>query len=396
MKEKFKAYTNPTQLLGILDIQGSQRCLIALAPERGLERAFEESADEVMAWHHDYSIWHGEHKPKGSFDFSPPAGPFDLVLFYLPKSKEYQKWAMLQILPQMKLSGRLIAVGSKDSGAASAGKMLEKFLHVKGKESARHCIAWDCVLEKENTELTKPAWEEFKAQAWGHEVTALTLPGVFAHGALDDGTRFLLDTLQAELLHFKTALDWGCGSGVIAALLKSLRPQAEVTAADINAAALVCAKETFSKNGLDIKTVASDGFSDLPDKYELIITNPPAHKGVEVDKKMTEKFIAEASQHLSGPGVLILVANSHLAYMPALEAAFELVETIARNTRFVIIKAKSAGKGRYRRPAAPAEDETDAMSQHMTGALFPDDGEKRNPEFQNRAKSKYKGKKGKR
>ena len=70
-------------------------------------------------------------------------------------------------------------------------------------------------------------------------------------------------------------LDLCTGSGCIAVSLKSYCPDISVTAADISGQALQVAEENARENQTEIHFVQSDLFANLPDRYDLIVSNPP-------------------------------------------------------------------------------------------------------------------------
>lgn len=69
-------------------------------------------------------------------------------------------------------------------------------------------------------------------------------------------------------------LDIGTGSGAIAiSLSKNLN--SEVTACDISEPCLILAKQNSIENNTNINFIKSDIFSNIKDKYDIIISNPP-------------------------------------------------------------------------------------------------------------------------
>lgn len=70
-------------------------------------------------------------------------------------------------------------------------------------------------------------------------------------------------------------IDLGTGSGCIAITLKKLFPNASISAVDISRKALGLAKENAIKNNVDIIFYKSDMLTDINDKYDVIISNPP-------------------------------------------------------------------------------------------------------------------------
>ncbi len=163
---------------------------------------------------------------------------------------------------------------------------------------------------------------------------------MFSHGKLDEGTDFLLAQLRA--LPFEKALDWGCGAGVIGAALKLAHPEKHVDFVDSNVMALEATRRTLASNGFATDSVwPSDIFSDVHGRYDVIVSNPPFHKKLETDFSITERFLREAGEHLTGSGRLIIVANAFINYFPPLRESFGKVEVVAENTKFRVIEAKA-------------------------------------------------------
>lgn len=98
----------------------------------------------------------------------------------------------------------------------------------------------------------------------------------------------LIPRLETELLVEKTIkyinkyfnneikiLDIGTGSGCIAITLNKLLDNSMVTAVDISKDALDVARENNKINNTDVNFIESDVFSNINDKYDVIISNPP-------------------------------------------------------------------------------------------------------------------------
>jgi len=70
-------------------------------------------------------------------------------------------------------------------------------------------------------------------------------------------------------------LDIGTGSGAIAIALAKARSDWSVTAADISQEALELANENAKNQNLQIFLKKSDCFTEISEKYDIIISNPP-------------------------------------------------------------------------------------------------------------------------
>ena len=72
-----------------------------------------------------------------------------------------------------------------------------------------------------------------------------------------------------------SVLDIGTGSGAIALSLAKNRPDWSVTAADISQDALDLANENAKNQNLQIFLKKSDCFTEISEKYDIIVSNPP-------------------------------------------------------------------------------------------------------------------------
>jgi release factor glutamine methyltransferase len=126
--------------------------------------------------------------------------------------------------------------------------------------------------------------------------------------------------LEKELIKYikkykpNSVLDLGTGTGIQAIAAKKNGVKT-VVAADINPEAILCAKKN-SKN-LDIDFIQSDLFSNIYEKFNLIVFNtpylpsePPLDPQWSGGKKFIEKFLKESKKHLSPNGTVIFVHSS--------------------------------------------------------------------------------------
>lgn len=174
---------------------------------------------------------------------------------------------------------------------------------------------------------------------------------VVAHGAafagprLDIGTRFLLEHLVPMAPHARTAVDLGCGTGILAVSLAKARPELTVVATDQSAAAVASAAATAVANGVAerVAVLRDDAMSSLPDAgTDLIVCNPPFHIGAAVHTGSAIKMFQAAGRTLAPTGELWTVYNGHLNYRGVLERLVGPTDIVARNRKFVVARSRLA------------------------------------------------------
>lgn len=174
----------------------------------------------------------------------------------------------------------------------------------------------------------------------GHKFKAETRADLFSPKDLDRGSRLLLEQLVD--VEYVSALDWGCGWGAMTLWLAKHRPGADVLALDSDIGAIKATRANVELNGLkNVEVVISHGYEDISadQTYDLIISNPPTHRGREV----VETMIAESRQRLTQGGRLIIVVEARLKpwVQRALTAEFGTCEVLARSSKHVVLAGRS-------------------------------------------------------
>ncbi|WP_104169254.1 class I SAM-dependent methyltransferase [Cryobacterium sp. M23] len=161
----------------------------------------------------------------------------------------------------------------------------------------------------------------------------------FAGATVDIGTRYLLEFLDRMKTDARSAIDLGCGTGVLAATLARRRPALRVTATDQSAAAVASARATMVANALAdrVTVVRDDALQSQPDaSAELIVLNPPFHIGSSVHAGIALKLFDDAGRVLQPGGELWSVWNTHLGYRPALTRLVGPTHQVGRNAKFTV------------------------------------------------------------
>ncbi|HEY3987595.1 16S rRNA (guanine(1207)-N(2))-methyltransferase RsmC [Cedecea sp.] len=264
------------------------------------------------------------------------------LVYYWPKNKPEAQFQLMNILSLMPVGTDVFVVGENRSGVRSAEQMLADVCPLTKIDSARRCGLYHGRLEQQ------PAFDE--NSGWGeylHEgMTVKTLPGVFSRDGLDTGSKLLLSTLTP---HTKgKVLDVGCGAGVLAITLASHSPKVRLTLSDVSAPAVAASRATLAANGIEGEVVASNVYSEINGRFDMIISNPPFHDGMQTSLDAAHQLIRGAARHLNMGGELRIVANAFLAYPNVLDEVFGSHEVIAQTGRFKVYRAVLTRAGKKR------------------------------------------------
>lgn len=321
----------------VLFIGLSDAAVLAQVPHSGQVLTDHYGVYQQLAGH---PVWQPVY---GYFGDETPLAAADTVVVFMPKAKAELALRLQAAAALVAPAGSLVLIGEKREGVASAVKQLQAISSQAYKvDSARHCQVWQGTPDAPGQPLKMEDWLEWHTvEVAGVSVEVAGLPGIFSAGRLDEGTRMLLDTLAAQPVR-GPVLDFACGAGVIGAWLQANQPGdgLRVDGVDVQAQAVLCARETYRRAGAEGHIEPGDGLAEVSGRYQTIVTNPPFHSGVRTDTSMTTRFLQQVAKHLKSGGELRLVANSFLPYQEQIDRHIGPSEVLARDNRFTVYRAK--------------------------------------------------------
>lgn len=171
----------------------------------------------------------------------------------------------------------------------------------------------------------------------------------FNTNRLDAGTALLVRALvNAGLLEsgrHGRAVDVGSGSGILAALLA--RAGWTVLATDVSAAACESTALTVAANSVEVAVMPTVGLAGVAGGLDLVVTNPPFHRGTAKDSTPTRDLFEQAGQRLRPGGELWVVFNSHLPYLGWLRELIGPTRVITRDRSYTVtLSTQVAGRHR--------------------------------------------------
>ncbi|HEY9480845.1 MAG TPA: class I SAM-dependent methyltransferase [Candidatus Paceibacterota bacterium] len=259
------------------------------------------------------------------------------AVVFLPKSKALIDMTLSLVSGMVIQGGTIVLAGANDAGIRSAKDAYEKNIGpVREKIVGNHSALYVGTNERRGAGKTIEDFLAFAPIEFdGMTIEAASVPGVFSAGELDAGTKLLLEHVPYDK---KSVLDMACGAGTIGAFYIKKNPGATVTLSDASPLAVLATKKTLEKNNMSGSVVESDAFERITGKFDLILCNPPFHKGVGTDYSFIEKFAAQARKYLNPNGQVFVVANAFLAYQDIL-SKIGPTEIVADDRKFRVYRS---------------------------------------------------------
>ena len=321
---------------------GAGPVLLAGMPADGLAAALRADGLEVRASSPERGVCNAL-SGQGiatAFECVPRVREDALVILRLPREKERFAMVLHALAASMAADARLWVVGEKRAGINSAAGLLERrFAAVSRLDSARHCGLYEAATPRQGAPFRLDAYATtLDVDSGPARLTLCSLPGVFAHGRVDEGTALLLDTL-ADCPLAGDVLDFACGTGIVGLSLLQRHAGLRLALLDASALALEATRRSLELNGLEARVVPSDGLRELAGTFDWIVSNPPFHRGVDDDLDTAADFFRRAGTFLRADGKIVVVFNRHLPYERWARDRFHLVRRLSQNRSFTVIQA---------------------------------------------------------
>lgn len=273
----------------------------------------------------------------------------DGVVIFMPKSKQQLAMLIDNASYLVKPNASVLVLGENKAGIKSVGKMLEKVgAQVNKIDSAKHCALYAVnIIEPLNHFDINDYSLVHDYTIHGQTLKIFSLPGVFGHKQIDPGTEILLEQLSpASLAKTRGHIyDFACGTGIIGCYLaKAISKTKVVTMSDISALAVYCAEQSARLNEVDAEVIACAGVAQHERKFDMIVSNPPFHEGIQQDYSITENFIKQAFSRSHQYASMTIVANRFLPYPDILDAVYKGFTEVAASNKFRVYGAKKFAK----------------------------------------------------
>lgn len=269
-----------------------------------------------------------------------------LILMLPPRQRDEARALYAEAWARVRPGGVVVASMTNDAGAKSGEADFARIAGPVASRSKNKCrVFWARKAEVQDQGIGDAAlatqWRDLDTPRPVAGGRFISRPGVFAWDRIDPASALLAEYLPADLQG--RAADLGAGYGYLSAEL--LQRCAGIIALDVyeaEARALALARENLAPqaSGAALDFRWHDVTVGLPDRYDVIVTNPPFHTQTNGERPdIGRAFIAAAAAAMKPGGSLWLVANRHLPYESVLDTNFGSARLVAQRNGFKVIEA---------------------------------------------------------
>lgn len=274
-------------------------------------------------------------------DFELPAtADLELVACRVPKERAVVRHLINRAWHALAPGGRLLLWGGKQTGIKTHGK--EAAIAFGGEPEVRKLGSdYLAVATRTGAALHARADADYETLrpllAYGGRVL-FTKPGLFGWDQIDPGSALLAAQLPGVFAAGGVParlLDLGCGYGYLSVAAHALGAGA-ITATDTCAAALLACAKNFAAHGMTGEVVPSDCADGIAERFDLVLCNPPFHRGFAADQELCARFFRAAASHLHRAGRALFVTHRVVPAAALAQDGFRSCELIAATPSFQV------------------------------------------------------------
>lgn len=262
----------------------------------------------------------------------------DQIYFYLNKEKKINLH-LLRSFTALSSIQTLIFEGTKQEGFKSIVSAAQKIgLSVK---VTRHKNQLFTATVTKSSSMHLPI-DNYNKKIPLKNTQMVSKPGCYGFNKIDRGSELLITTFADWLKDKptpKTLLDLGCGYGFLSVESHHLGIE-YITATDNSAAALLCCQYNFRQLNIQGEVIASDCGDKIKKQFDIILCNPPFHRGFNHDKTLIQQFILSAKRLSTVETHLFFVVNQFIGIEKIARNHFTVCQEVGRNHGYKVLLLK--------------------------------------------------------
>ncbi len=274
------------------------------------------------------------------FDFSILKFRPEHIFLRIPKQRALVHWLINNAAEQLAEGGALWLAGAKGEGikthvARAAARLGSKAQKIKSPVSG---VSQFIINRSQlGDRLDDSSYAQLRKIDFSDGPSFWSKPGIYGWDKIDQGSQLLANWMKELFpnLAGQAVLDLGCGYGYLAHQAALLEP-VRLVATDNCAAAVIAAKKNLAGLCQDTTVVAADCASGIALGFDLILCNPPFHRGfVSSREPLHRNFLSAIKRLLNTKGRAMIVVNSFLRLDRAIaQAGLRTVERRSTDSGF--------------------------------------------------------------
>ncbi|CAL4321600.1 16S rRNA (guanine(1207)-N(2))-methyltransferase RsmC [Buchnera aphidicola] len=256
-----------------------------------------------------------------------------ILVFFWFKNKNESIFQLKYLLSILDTNSEIFVVGKNKLGINSIKKMFHNIIEWVKIDYQKKCSLYYGKIKKKIIFQLKKYFHQ-------HELfnfKIMTLPGIFGYKNIDFGSMTLIDTFNKKIKG--EVLDIGSGSGILSIAMKKISQNLKITLVDNNSTALICSKYNLIKNKISGNVYYSNIFSNVKNKFNLIISNPPTHYNNGNNLNIIYKIIKESKKFLYKKGELRIVLHSNISCKKILNKTFGNYKILIKKKHFNVYQS---------------------------------------------------------
>lgn len=272
---------------------------------------------------------------------------FALIGYRISKEKAVVHQVINQVPYRLVPGGELVLTGFKNEGTKTYITKAEQYLGCRARTSkGERQLQMASFTPGAAPDSLGELLDDRGYRQW-HVIAELagkpvfSKPGQFGWNKIDEGSQRLADCL-GEFIRSRgeipaSALDLGCGYGYLS-LMAAQAGVKQITATDNNAAALASCQRNFQTHGVQGDVIADHCAQNIRQSFDLVLCNPPFHRGFDTENALTSLFVASAARRLKPGGSALFVVNQFIALESIAAPHFKSIELLYRDKSFKVLE----------------------------------------------------------
>ena len=281
------------------------------------------------------------------------SGEVDALFYRVSKEKPLVHHVINCSARLLRQGGSLYLTGHKDEGTKTYYEKAKLQLGAAGAtwKKAKHgayCghLIKSFAAESSTTAAPLPCqdYPDLRPVTEVAEARFYSKPGIFGWDKIDQGSALVIEELPRFIQELEQPptglLDLGCGFGYLA-VMAGKRLKIPITATDNNVAAIAACEHNMKTNAVPGSVVLDDCGRDIDSQFDVILCNPPFHRGFSTSSQLTQGFLENCRRLLAPGGAALFVVSKFIPLETLAAPYFTAVDRVGTDGSFKLVRLRA-------------------------------------------------------